>query len=98
MVRQLERDLPELMSCFNFPRSLWRKLLYYQYHRALFCGGAPPNAPHGLLCQLGRVRSNHLLDLPPLQPGMEKLVPSGFLHKELDLTFLSRIAALPKER
>jgi putative transposase len=26
MVRQLERDLPELMSFFSFPRHLWRKL------------------------------------------------------------------------
>jgi putative transposase len=26
MVRQLERDLPELLSFFNFPRHLWQKL------------------------------------------------------------------------
>ena len=26
MVRQLERDLPELLSFFSFPRRLWRKL------------------------------------------------------------------------
>jgi len=26
MVRQLERDVPELLSCFSFPRHLWRKL------------------------------------------------------------------------
>ncbi len=26
MVRQLERDLPELLSFFSFPRHLWRKL------------------------------------------------------------------------
>ena len=26
MVRQLERDLPELLSFFQFPRHLWRKL------------------------------------------------------------------------
>ena len=26
MVRQLERDLPELLSFFHFPRHLWKKL------------------------------------------------------------------------
>jgi len=26
MVRQLERDLPQLLSFFSFPRHLWRKL------------------------------------------------------------------------
>jgi transposase-like protein len=26
MVRRLERDLPELLSFFAFPRHLWRKL------------------------------------------------------------------------
>jgi transposase-like protein len=26
MVRQLERDLPELLSFFSFPEHLWRKL------------------------------------------------------------------------
>ena len=26
MMRQLERDLPELLSFFGFPRHLWRKL------------------------------------------------------------------------
>jgi transposase-like protein len=26
MVRQLEKDLPELLSFFSFPRHLWRKL------------------------------------------------------------------------
>jgi hypothetical protein len=26
MVRRLERDLPELLSVFAFPRHLWRKL------------------------------------------------------------------------
>ena len=26
MVRQLERDLPELLAFFRFPRHLWRKL------------------------------------------------------------------------
>jgi putative transposase len=26
LVRQLERDLPELLACFAFPRHLWRKL------------------------------------------------------------------------
>jgi len=26
MVKQLEKDLPELLTCFDFPRQLWRKL------------------------------------------------------------------------
>jgi transposase-like protein len=26
MVRQLERDLPELLAFFSFPKSLWKKL------------------------------------------------------------------------
>jgi transposase-like protein len=26
VVRQLERDLPELLSFFSFPRDLWRRL------------------------------------------------------------------------
>jgi putative transposase len=26
LVRRLERDLPELLTCFDFPQPLWRKL------------------------------------------------------------------------
>jgi putative transposase len=26
LVRRLERDLPELLTCFDFPQLLWRKL------------------------------------------------------------------------
>ena len=29
MVRQLERDLPELLSFFSFPRHLWKKAAHH---------------------------------------------------------------------
>ena len=44
----LERDLPELLSFFAFPRYLWRKLRTANVFDAAR-GSAPQNPAHGLL-------------------------------------------------
>ena len=50
MVRQLEKDLPQLLAFFNFPNHLWKQcgpstLL------SVACGGEVSDATDGLLCQ-----------------------------------------------
>ena len=46
MVKQLEKDLPELLSFFRFPRHLWRKL------PAIACGAHRLSRLSSNLCQL----------------------------------------------
>jgi hypothetical protein len=79
MVRQLQKDLPELLSFFYFPQHLWRKLRN-QHYRALLRGSPTPNPAHGLLWTG--------LAIPSFQRSTStgKVAPSSFLHKRLDIT------------
>lgn len=58
LVRQLERDLPELLVFFRFPRHLWRKLRTTNVIERCFLEvrrrTRPPDPAHGLLCQRAR--------------------------------------------
>jgi putative transposase len=47
-VRQLERDLPELLAFFRFPTSL-AQAAHHQYHRTLLCRSPIPHPTYGLL-------------------------------------------------
>jgi hypothetical protein len=58
------------------------------YHRALFRGGAA-DATDGALCERSQCRSNHLLDVSPLQPGMENSHFPGFYTSSLTSISLS---------
>ena len=65
MVRKLEKDLPDLLSFFNFPKHLWRQLRTDKHYRALLCTSPTAHPSHGLLtCRVSR--SHHLLHLPSL--------------------------------
>src|SRR5208337_4468055 len=68
---------------FQLPTALVEKAAHHQHHRAVFCGGPPPNAAHGLLCQREECGSYHLLHLPALQPGMENPHPPRFYTRSL---------------
>ncbi len=72
MVRQLERDLPELLSFFSFPRHLWRKLRTTNVIERCFVEVRRRTRP--MVCFV----NDHLFHLPALQPGMEKPHPQGF--------------------
>ncbi len=65
MVKQLEKDLPDLLSFFSFPQHLWA-VAHYQYYRALFCGGTTADATDGLLCEREKCGPNHLFHFLPL--------------------------------
>ena len=73
-VRQLERDLPELLSFFSFPRHLWRKLRTTNIIERCFVEVRRRTRP--MVCFVN-VKSgpHHLLHLPALQPGMENPHP-----------------------
>jgi len=64
------------------PASL-EKATHHQPHRALFRGGAPPDASHGVLWERPKRGSHHLLHLPALQPGMENPHPQSFYTSSL---------------
>src|SRR5205807_9690766 len=49
----------------------------------MFCRSATPHPAHGLLCQRGERRSNHLLHLPEIQPGMENPHPQPIYTSSL---------------
>jgi hypothetical protein len=66
MVQRLQRDLPELLSFYSFPRHLWKNLRTTNIIERCFRRGAPPHPTDGLLCQRGQCRPHHLLHLPAL--------------------------------
>jgi putative transposase len=78
MVRQLERDLPELLSFFSFPRHLWKKLRTTNLIERCFVEVRRRTRP--MVCFVKRQKRgpHHLLHLPEVQPGMEKPHPPGF--------------------
>ena len=51
MVRRLERDLPELLSCFAFPRHLWRKARTTNVIERCFRRSPAAPRPDGVLCE-----------------------------------------------
>ena len=75
MVRRLERDLPELLSFFAFPRHLWRKLRTTNVIERCFVEVRTANSAHGLLCECRERGPHHLLHLPEIQPGVENPHP-----------------------
>ena len=75
MVRRLERDLPELLSFFAFPRPPVAQAQDDQRDRALLCGSTTADSAHGLLCKCRERGPHHLLHLPALQPGVENPHP-----------------------
>src|SRR5262249_25987896 len=53
-------------------------------HHQCHCRGSPPtHASDGVLCQRRQRGSDHLLDLPPIHPGLEKPHPPPFYTSSL---------------
>jgi len=65
MVRQNEKDLPELLSFFSLRVSppCVKATAHYQCNQALLRGGAPSDLTAGLLCQRGERGPDHLCPL-----------------------------------
>ena len=83
MVRRLERDLPELLSFFAFPRHLWRKLRTTNVIERCFVEVRRRTRPMVVLCQCRKRRPHHLLHLPEIQPGMENPHPQPIYTSSL---------------
>ena len=75
MVRRLERDLPELLSFFSFPRHLWKKLRTTNMIERCFVEVRRRTRPMVCFVNVEKRRPNHLLHLPALYPGMENPHP-----------------------
>jgi len=80
MVRQLERDLPELLSFFSFPRHLWRKLRT----SASWKFGAEPGP--WSVSSTCRAWTGSFTPSSRDSTWNGKIAPSGFLHRRLDIT------------
>jgi hypothetical protein len=59
LVRQLERDLPELLAFYRFPKHIWRKLAPPTSSNVVSLKFAAPYPPHGLHRQRVLSGPNH---------------------------------------
>ena len=74
MVRRLERDLPELLSFFAFPRHLWRKLRTTNVIERCFVEVRRRTRP--MVCFVNVESVDRIISLfPEIQPGMENPHP-----------------------
>ena len=86
LVRRLERDLPELLTFFEFPRAPVAEAAHHQCHRAVLCRGAAEDSAHGRVHQCPERGSDHLCDFPVALMRTGKPTPSNYLHRQLDVT------------
>src|SRR5437879_3847366 len=56
---------------------------HHQRDRALLRRSSATHSPHGVLCECRERRSNHLLHLPEIQPGMENPHPQPIYTSSL---------------
>jgi putative transposase len=87
MVRQLERDLPDLLVFFRFPKRLWRKLRTTNIIERCFVEVRRRTRP--MVCFVN-VQSVDRIIYPIFQRFyLEwKTAPSEYLHKQLDVTMM----------
>jgi len=85
MVRRLERDLPELLSFFAFPRHLWRKLRTTNVIERCFVEVRRRTRPMVCFVNVESVdRIIYSSSRDSIWSG--KPAPSPYLHKQLDIT------------
>jgi putative transposase len=65
LVKRLERDLPELLTFFEFPRHLWRKLRTTNAIERSLRRGAAQDSADGGVYQRRKRGSDHLCDFQP---------------------------------
>lgn len=67
VVKSLEKDLPERLNFYAFPKHLWRKLRTTNPSAdGLLRGSPPPNPAHGSLHECPKRRPDYLCHLQPL--------------------------------
>ena len=85
IVRQLQRDLPELLSFFQFPRHLWKKLRTTNVIERCFVEVRRRTRPMVCFVNVQSVDRIVFSILNRFNPQWKK-PPSSFLHKLLDIT------------
>jgi putative transposase len=90
VVKQLERDLPELLASFAFPKHLWRKLRTTNIiERGLSKSGEEPGPWSASSTSNRWTESSTPSSRDSTWNG--KLAPSAYLRKRLDITTISSI-------
>ena len=84
LVTSLEKDLPDLLNFYAFPKHLWKKLRTTNPSAdGLLRGSPPPNSAHGGLYQCPERRPDYLCHLQPLQRRLAHPYPRAFYTKNL---------------
>ena len=83
MVRQLERDLPQLLSFFSFPRHLWKKLRTTNIIERCFVEVRRRTRPMVCFVNVKSVDRIIYSIFRALQPGMENPHPPRFYTSSL---------------
>jgi hypothetical protein len=88
MVRQPERDLPELLAFFHLPRHLWKKLRTTNIIERCFVEVRRRPAPW---CALLTCRVSNASSTPSSSAltWSGKPAPSAYLHNQLDVTLIT---------
>jgi len=87
MVERLERDLPELLLFFSFPRSQWRKLRNTNVIECCFVEERRRTRPMARLCERRKRRSDHprYLQWHKRKARVEKSHPPAFYAGSLTI-------------
>jgi len=89
MVRQLERDLPDLLAFYSFPKPLWRKLRTTNLIERVFVEVRRRTRP--MVCFVNVASVDRIIYSIFQHFNLEwATAPSAFLHKPLDITETSR--------
>ena len=60
MVKQLEKDLPNRLAFFSFPKHLWKQLRTTNIIERCFVEGETSDTTDGLLCKREKCGPNYL--------------------------------------
>ncbi len=86
MVRQLERDLPELLHFFALPSHLWRKLRTTNVIERCFVEVRRRTRPMVVFTNVESVDRTTSMRFSAVSMRTGKPIPSNYLHKQLDGT------------
>lgn len=85
LVRRLERDLPELLTFFDFPQPLWRKLRTTNAIERCFVEVRRRTRPMVVFVNVAAWRESSMRSFTD-STSSGKTAPFRFLHKQLDVT------------
>ena len=74
----------------QLPPASLEKAAHHQRHRALLCGSSASYPAHGLLCERRKAWTGSSTPFSSASTWNGKTAPSGFLHKQLDVTVTAR--------